>query len=150
MRIVTEYFGEVEYEEEELVLFEEGLFGFEQHHRFLPIPFQAQRDTLLCLQNLEDRRLSFILLNPFSFFENYNPVLSQQDYDRLGTENEKELSYYVLCIVGENAGKCRVNLRCPVVVNATTRKAVQVVLEDSSYSFHQPLKEPLTGGKTEC
>ena len=141
MKINTEYFGEIEYEEQELLTFPEGLFGFEKDRRFLPVPFGRDSDTLLCLQSVDREELSFILVNPFSFFPQYHPVLSRQDYQKLGTDKEENLSYYVLCIVGEGLENSRVNLRCPIVVNVLTRVAVQVILEDTSYSFRQPLMQ---------
>ena len=150
MKTGSEYFGEVEYEADEVITFQEGLYGFENYHDFLPIPFEEESDTLLYLQSLEDFHLSFILMNPFSFFPEYQPVLEKKDYVKLETDDEKDLSYYVLCVIGEHAEECRVNLRCPIVVNAITRKAVQVVLPNTDYPFQQPLGKSLTGGMMEC
>ncbi len=150
MKVNTEYFGQVEYQEDEIITFENGLYGFEQYHRFLPVAFQDDSDSLLLLQNLEEERLSFIAANPFRFFPDYQPVLSQADRKKLGVEQEEELSYYVLLSVGEEAESGRVNLRCPIVVNAVTRKGIQAVLDNRSYSFRQPLGTLLSGGEKEC
>ncbi len=139
MKIETEYFGEIEYTKEDIITFRNGLYGFETHHLFLPVSFDEKSDSLLCLQNLEDRHLSFIAVNPFVFFPEYKPELENGDYSKLGTQEDNELSYYALCVMEAHAEECRVNLRCPIVVNVKSREAVQVVLRDSSYSFRQPL-----------
>ena len=49
MKTGSEYFGEVEYEADEVITFQEGLYGFENYHDFLPIPFEEESDTLLPL-----------------------------------------------------------------------------------------------------
>ncbi len=150
MKVNTDYFGQVEYQEDEIITFENGLYGFENYHHFLPVAFQDDSDSLLLLQCLDEERLSFIAANPFTFFPDYHPVLSEIDFRKLGTKQEEELSYYVLLAVGEQAESGRVNLRCPIVVNAVTRRGIQTVLEDRSYPFRQPLGELLTGGDREC
>ena len=77
MKINNKYFGEIEYAAEEKLRFSEGLFGFEEQKEFLPIPFEAGSDALICLQSLEDEDLSFVLLNPFLFFVDYDPKISE-------------------------------------------------------------------------
>ena len=150
MKINTEYFGEIEYQEDEVIVFEQGFYGFENYHRFLPVAFQDDSDRMLLLQSLEESRLSFIVANPFLLFPDYQPVLSGEDYERLGTKKEEEISFYVILSVGERAEGSRVNLRCPIAVNALSRKGIQAVLEDKSYAFRQPLGKALTGGEAKC
>ncbi len=150
MKVNTEYFGEIEYKEDEVIVFEQGLYGFEAYHRFLPVAFQDDSDRLILLQSLEESELSFIVANPFFLFADYHPVLSSEDYKRLGTEQEEEISFYVILSVGERAEGSRVNLRCPIAVNALSRKGIQAVLEDKSYAFRQPLGKALTGGEGKC
>ena len=140
MRADTMYFGALEFSEEELIRFEEGLFGFENRKDFLPVPFEEE-DTILCLQSIEDRDLSFILMNPFRLMPDYDPVLKPDDYERLGTDQEELLSYYVISVIRSTPEESTVNLKCPVVVNSVTRKAIQVILESGAYRFRHSLSE---------
>lgn len=150
MKINTEYFGGIEYQEDEIITFEQGLYGFEKCHKFLPVAFEDGSDTLLLLQSLEEEKLSFIIANPFQIFSEYQPILSHEDFKKLGTEREEEISFYVILSIGGEAEENRVNLRCPIAVNAVTRVGIQAVLEDSSYSFRQPLGFWGTGGTGRC
>ena len=45
MTVQTDYYGTVEYDEEDLVIFEDGLFGFHHLTRFLPLFLKEDEDT---------------------------------------------------------------------------------------------------------
>lgn len=140
MKADTMYFGILEFSEKELIRFEEGLFGFENRKDFLPVAFEEE-DTILCLQSIEDRDLSFILMNPFRLLPDYNPVLQPGDYEKLGTDKEELISFYVISVIRSTPEESTVNLKCPVAVNSETRKAVQVILESKEYGFRHSLSE---------
>lgn len=141
MKADTMYFGEVEFSEKELIRFEEGLFGFESQKDFLPVSFEADDDTILFLQSITDRDISFTTMNPFRLEPGYSPVLTKEDQKKLGNAREEELSYYVICVIRSTPEESTVNLKCPVVVNSVTRKAVQVILENEDYGFRHSLSE---------
>lgn len=125
----------------EYIEFEEGIFGFEQEKKFLPVALEEGSDAIVYLQSAENEELSFIMMNPFLLKEDYNPVLGKEDYEKLGTTDEKDLSYYVLCVIGNSAGESKVNLKCPIVVNNVTRQARQVILNTDEYGFRHLLRE---------
>ena len=80
-------------EESQYIEFKEGIFGFEEEKKFLPVMLEDGSDAVLYLQSVANRDLSFIVMNPFMLKEDYNPVLSKEDYNMLGTSDEKDLSY---------------------------------------------------------
>lgn len=139
MKINNKYFGEIEYTAQETIHFSEGLFGFEDQKEFLPIPFDEGSDTLICLQSLEEEALSFILLNPFSFFMDYDPKISDADRNAIGSPKEEDISYYVIGVIREQVSDSTVNLKAPIAVNAKTRNARQIILDDSAYTFRHAL-----------
>ncbi len=128
-------------EESQYIEFEEGIFGFEEEKKVLPVMLEDGSDAILYLQSVENQELSFIVMNPFMLKEDYNPVLSEEDYKKLGTSDEKDLSYYVFCVLANAAKESTVNLRCPIVVNHVTRQARQVILSSEEYGFRHLLKE---------
>lgn len=127
--------------ESQYIEFKEGIFGFEEEKKFLPVMLEDGSDAVLYLQSVANQELSFIVMNPFMLKEDYNPVLSEEDYKKLGTANEKDLSYYVFCVIANEAKESTVNLRCPIVVNHATRQARQVILSSEEYGFRHLLKE---------
>ncbi|MCI8599406.1 MAG: flagellar assembly protein FliW [Lachnospiraceae bacterium] len=139
MKINNKYFGPIEYASEDKIYFPEGLFGFEDHKEFLPIPFDEESDTLICLQSLDEEALCFILLNPFRFFADYNPQISEEDRSALGSPKNEDISYYVIGVIREQLSNSTANLKAPIAVNYCTRDARQIILEDSNYTFRHSL-----------
>lgn len=139
MKLQTKYFGTIEYEPEDLVSFPQGLFGFEEEHSFLILPFEG--GGLLCLQSAETPALAFVVLDPFSLRPDYSPELSEQELRSLGASDSHELGYYILCVVRDPVSESTVNLRCPVAVHPETRVARQVILETTAYDMRHPLAE---------
>ena len=121
--------------------FPDGLFGFEQSTKFIPLMVEEDSDAVLLLQNMENEELTFVVMNPFMLCEEFNPVLSAEDYAKLETTNDEELSFYVICVVKDDMEESTVNLKCPIVVNVITKKARQVILESKEYKFRHYLKE---------
>lgn len=139
MKIKTKYFGEIEYDEDEKILFPAGLFGFESEREFLLIPFEG--GSLLCFQSIHTPELAFVAMNPFSLKLDYEPVLQPAELQSLGVKDSHELAYYVLCVVKKPVAESTVNLKCPIAVNPETRQARQVILETDVYEMRHPLAE---------
>ncbi len=129
------------YNEEELIIFEEGIFGFEDKKKFLPLPVEEGNDDFLHLLSVEDENVSFLIVNPFTLKQDYKPILGSDDYKKLDTEDDDCLSFYNICVMKESIEDSTINLKCPVVVNTNTRKAVQVILDTQQYKFKHTLHE---------
>lgn len=144
MEISTAFFGTVSYSKNELIHFVEGIIGFPQWKDYLPLPFDAESDQMLCLQSAEEEGISFIVMNPFLLLPDYHPVISGEDMKLLKCDNQDDLSFYTIAVIRDPLNESTVNLKCPIVVNSKNRLAVQVILEDSSYTLRHPLKS-MTG-----
>ena len=53
VKLSTKYFGEIDFEREDVLSFPKGLFAFEEEKEFLLLPFSGSDGTLLCLQSVE-------------------------------------------------------------------------------------------------
>ena len=69
----SKYFGNVEYEEKDVIRFPAGLFGFDEEHAFLLLPFEGGGGSMLCLQSVATPALAFVVLDPFSLKPDYAP-----------------------------------------------------------------------------
>lgn len=141
MKLSTKYFGEVEYQNEDILTFPKGLFAFEEETKFLLLPFSGSSGTLLCLQSITTPQLAFVVMNPFSLDGSYTPVLQAEELAYLEAKDSTELCYYVLCGVKNPVSSSTVNLQCPVVINDRTRNCMQVILDDDRYSMRHLLAE---------
>ena len=148
MLLKTKYFGSIQCEEEDMLQFPEGLYGFEEEREFFLLPFEGGDGGLLCLQSVATPGLVFVAMDPFSLKPDYAPVLTAGELRAMEVERSEELCFYAFCVVREPVGESTVNLRCPVVINDRTRRATQVILESGGYERHHPLAEfrPREGG----
>ena len=141
MKLQTKYFGQIDYEAEDVVAFSAGLFGFEEEHEFLLLPFEGGAGSLLCFQSIHTPALAFVAMNPFALLPDYNPVLQPQELKELGVSGSQELAFYVLCVVKKPVSDSTVNLKCPVAIHPETRTARQVILETDVYEMRHSLAQ---------
>ena len=60
-------------EKSQYIEFKEGIFGFEEEKKFLPVMFEDGSDAVLYLQSIRNEKLSFVVMNPFMLKVDYNP-----------------------------------------------------------------------------
>ena len=89
--------------------------------------------------SVEDPNVVFVLINPFFLSPDYSPVLAPEEFACLDASEDGELSYYVICVVRNDYLENTVNLKCPLVINPQTRRGIQVILENTSYSYSHKL-----------
>lgn len=139
MTIETDYYGTIEYEEGDLITFQDGLFGFPQLHRFLPLRLSEDNDSILMLVSIEEKRVVFVVINPLFLTPDYQPTLTPEELAYLGVADVGELSCYAICVVKDNYLESTVNLKCPLLIHPDTRRAIQVIMDKSPYGYSQPL-----------
>lgn len=142
MELHTKDYGILEYEEQDLFYFSDGLFGFPQIKHFLPLCLNEQEDSMmLLLQGVEDTGIAFVVLDPFSIEPDYEPRLTREELSFLGVESEAELSFYVTCALKDDYLDNVVNLKCPLVMNPENRRCMQVIMADSPYDYRKSLRD---------
>lgn len=141
MKTETKYFGEIEYEKDDVLTFARGIFAFEEEHEFLLLPFADSEGTLLCLQSLATPGLAFVLMNPFALNPAYAPVLQPEELKSLGVADSRELCFYVMCVVKSPVAESTLNFKCPLAINDENRQAMQVILETNDYGMRHLLSE---------
>lgn len=139
MNIKTDYFGDVEYNEEDLLTVQEGFFGFPDLKKFLPLLWTENDDSLLLIQSVERPEIAFVAIAPTALIPDYSPTLSKEDLEALEAEDSSILSYYAICVIRDNYLKDTVNLKCPLAIHPKTRMARQVILEDQPYGYRHKL-----------
>lgn len=146
MKLLTKYFGEIDFEKEDVLSFPKGLFAFEDEKEFLLLPFSGSSGTLLCLQSTATPQLAFVCIDPFSFAGGYAPVLQPEELKALGVTDSQDLCYYVLCVVKSPVSSSTVNLKCPIAIHHGHSLGMQVILEDGAYGMRHLLSEFGEGG----
>jgi flagellar assembly factor FliW len=101
---------------------------------------QLDDDGVLCaLRSLEDPDLRFLVMPPTAFFPDYAPVVDDDAVEALGIETADDVLLLVVVNAGTSVQTATANLVAPVLVNRSTLRAQQVVLDDPTLSVAAPL-----------
>lgn len=122
--------GEIHYNSQDVVRFDEGLYGFESFKEFILIAVDEHLpfEWLVAIENPE---LMFPVIDPYLVCSDYNPQLTvlQDQSDRL----------LVMVSVSEDK-TVSANLRAPLVIEEEKRRGHQAISRVETYSMRHPLK----------
>ena len=131
-------------DESSTIEFPEGLPGFEECRRFVPLQ-HPERVGLVYLQSLEHAELCFLALPVRTVRRDYALALSSEDTALLGfpegvrpAMGSDVLALAILCLAEGQAPTA--NLLAPVVISIKTRRAVQAIRPDQRYGCREPLE----------
>lgn len=139
MIIKTSYFGEIPINNCDILNFENGLLGFEDYHEFALLKFDENDNSILCLQSLDNELISFILLDPSDFIDNYQVVVSKEDMDLIKAVEEEIILAYIIAVIPNDYKKITVNTKSPIIINSKNNKATQIFIDNPDYSFRHNL-----------
>jgi flagellar assembly factor FliW len=114
------------------------MVGFPGSRRFALA--RLDETGVICdLRSMDDPDLSFVVVPPGVFFDDYAPELDDTVVAELEIESERDvLTLVVLTLAGTVEG-ATANLGAPVLVNHRTRRAAQVLLDDPALPLRAPL-----------
>lgn len=139
MILETKAYGPVEIEDKQVLGFPQGLLGFESYRQFALI--DAHKKPFFWLQSTEDPRIAFILIKPSIFHENYDPGLSQEDWDDIGARGPEDCLEFAIVTVPES-GPMTANLQGPLYICKATRQGKQCISPKDEYrTKHDILEE---------
>jgi flagellar assembly factor FliW len=110
--------------------------GFAELRRFVLVELsgeEGQEPVLFELRSLEEPGVRFLAAVPTAFFPDYAFELDEGECAELDLRDESDALVLVLLTVGREAGTTTANLLAPVVVNARTRAAAQVILSGTDW-----------------
>ena len=122
--------GAIEVDAADVLEFE-PLPGFPNRRRFVLME-HGDRSELAWLVSLDDADLAFVVTNPWTFFPSYDPPVAMEHLAALEIEKREEAE--ILCLVTLDGTTIHLNLLAPLLINVSTRKALQVVTDDRRYS----------------
>lgn len=112
--------------------------GFAERRRFALV--QLDEDGVLCsLSSLEDPELRFLVVPPGGFFPDYAPEVDDDVARELGIESVDDVLLLVVLNAGPSLAATTANLAAPILVNTSTRRAGQIVLDQPGLPVAAPL-----------
>lgn len=131
MELNTKRFGIIKIDPEEIINFTQGIYGFEDYHRYVII---NHKDSIFSfLQSVDEPWLSFVIVMPELLQPDYQVALEAKYVKELELEDSSEGQVYVILTIPERIAEMTANLQAPLVINKKRRTARQVILMDGKY-----------------
>jgi flagellar assembly factor FliW len=117
MKINTHHFGEIEFTEEKILKFENGLLGFENLQQFLLL--KTEEDLFYWLIAIDEPEITFPLIGVRIIDENY-------------PEEENNEGFGIVTL-NKDPLKITVNLKAPVYINQEKKTGFQKILDKDRF-----------------
>lgn len=127
MVLKTRLFGEVEIEDSGIITFEEGIPGFDQVKRYVLLG-----DPELSVEWLQgvDEDITIPIIDPFEVKTDYEFEIPESIEQKLDIKKPDDVIVRTVLVIPDNFKETRTNLQGPIVINRTSKKGKQLVLED--------------------
>ena len=137
MEILSPVHGKITYDEDEIIIFEKSIPGFNDIKRF--ILKEIEGSSFKLLQSIDDVTVGFVVISPFEVEENYEINLSEEVIKTLEIKEATDVLLYSLVTLNSKVEKITVNLKAPVVINVNNKKAEQFIIDKEKYKIKHPL-----------
>ena len=135
MKIESTRFGTVEVKEDRIIRLKGGLLGFSELENFILLDDQADSSLpFKWLVSVDQPEVGFLVTDPGIFFKDYVFDLPQESAQELGIRTEDDVQVISLLTVPSDPKMITANLRGPIVINARTFAAKQIVLHNTDFA----------------
>lgn len=138
MIIQSTRFGQLDVAEEMIIEFSQGLLGFQEENSFAFLPYQPD-SPFAFLQSVREPNLSFMVVEPFAFFQDYTFEIEDEIVENLGLNDSNGPQIFNIVSVPDKIEEMTANLLAPLIINWRDRKGMQLVLEKTSCNVRHRL-----------
>lgn len=111
------------------VAFSKGLSAFEDYKTFT-YKREMRLKPFIYMHSSFDPNVSFVCVDPFILTPSYSVELSKETVKNLELDDKNDVIILCLVSVGKDMYTTTANLMSPIVINARTMKAEQVIQEN--------------------
>lgn len=135
--IQTTRFGIVNYDDEHLITFPDGMVGFHQLKTYVLVE-SPQNPLILWLQSTDHSEIAFPVVEPWFFKTDYKAHMTEGDKITISFEDKDFLKVFVVLTIPTDMTRMTVNLKAPVIINIGKSRATQIILQERSYEVRTP------------
>lgn len=148
MKVNTRIFGEIDIEDEKIIQFVNGLVGFPDMVDFALIHDEEKGPGgIAWLQSMQEPKFAMPVMDPLKIKDTYNPNVEDEWLKPLGEFGTDDMLVLVTVSIPSDVTKMTANLKGPIVINTSTRKACQVIAEGEDCEVKFPIYEILKARK---
>ena len=131
-------FGELSYDEADVITLPEGLIGLPRLSRWLMLDMDPEV-PMRWLQSLDRPDFGFPVMPPVFFAEEYEVLATRSARKKLAGAREPELVTLIITTIHEGGQQITGNLRAPLVLDTASRTGAQLALDDDRLSTRQEI-----------
>ena len=135
MQIQSSRFGTLDVHYSDMLFMPQGLIGYESCRHWVLLA-NEENEEVAWLQSVALSDVALPVISPRRFLPSYKLHVHRRDLGMLQIHNRDRI--FVLSVISRSGDNLTTNLKSPIILNATERLAVQVVVTDE-----QPLAHPL-------
>lgn len=143
MLLKTKHFGDIEIDDKKVLIFENGLPGFELCRKYILLGNEDEASTFRWLQCVDHPEVAFAITNPFLIVRDYDFELDDESAKRLGIEKSEDVAVYVIVVVPEDIKKISINLKAPLIINSRNKMGAQIILDTDKYTVRHYILDEL-------
>jgi flagellar assembly factor FliW len=132
MEVLTKTNGVVQVQDEKILTFEEGLFGFEDYKKFALI--DSEYEPFIWLQSIENQNLAFLIIDPFLVCSSYEADIDDSSLAKIGVTKPEDVVIMTIVTVPQDGSAITANFQGPLVINKQNKKCLQVILIDNRWT----------------
>lgn len=140
MKVLTKYFGEIEISKDNIITFNDGVYGFEKYRKYIVIDIENNKN-FKCLQSIEEEYIAFIITNPWNFFKGYEIDIPDDELENLNIVEIEDMEIQTIVTVPKDMKKMTVNLQAPLILNIKNKIAKQIILNNNNYKTKHYINE---------
>lgn len=132
MQLNTKIFGQIEVDDDRIIVMENGIIGFPDLKHFALMHDSDKPDSSMAwFVSIEEPAFALPVIDPLVVVPDYNPEVNDDLLSGCGNLLPNDTLVLVTITVPADITQMTVNLMAPIIINAAERKGCQVILEDS-------------------
>ncbi|OJF77570.1 MAG: flagellar assembly protein FliW [Treponema sp. CETP13] len=141
MDIKTKSLGIVNIDKKPKFQIPSGLFGFEEEKKYVLL--ESDYSPFFWLQSIENDKLAFLVVDPFTFFSDYEIDLDDGTVEDLGIKKPSDVMILTIITIPKEGKPITANLQGPLVINKRNNIAKQVILDNPQWTTKHSLHEAM-------
>jgi len=135
MKITTRVFGEIEIDDSKIISFPSGIIGFPDMTDFALVydEDKGKDSPIRWLQSLQESEFAMPVMDPLLVAQDYNPEVEDDHLIPLGEMSADDTLVLVTITVPKELEKMSINLQAPIIINANSKKATQIIVNTEKY-----------------
>lgn len=149
MIINSRHFDQIEIEENKIITFKKGIYGFEHLRQFMLLEKgDDENNPFKLLHCVDDPEICFVVIDPINVLSDYSFKLNDYMKKAIKIKNPENVLIFSIVVIPDIIKEMTTNLKSPIIIDVESKYGIQVILDDERYQIkHKILKQVREGSE---